>query len=313
MVELHLHLDGSLSEQTIRKIVDEEQLDIPELHTKTDLHSLLHYQSDNGSLADYLKCFDLPIKVLQTPNSIRYAVMKLSEELILDGISFAEIRFAPQFHTTKGFSQEEILIGALEARDYASLLGVEIHFILCAMRGQNNTANEETLELAIKYLGKGVVALDLAGDEASFPTSEYAELFKYAKKKGLPFTMHAGEAAGPESIEETLRLGALRIGHGVAAAKDNELMNYLAKHKIPLELCPTSNLQTKAVEDINHFPLVTFLEKGIPVTLNTDNRTVSSTCLKNEFRLIEKLPGYKGEYKELLKVNAGKARFKSLI
>ena len=312
MVELHLHLDGSLSEKTVRKIVSEEGLVIPEIFSGFSLSPFLQYKSENGSLADYLKCFELPIKVLQTPNAVRFACMKLCEELEQEGVRYAEIRFAPQFHTAKGYSQEEILSAAIEARDYASLLGVEIDYILCAMRGQSSKANEETLELALKYLGKGVVALDLAGDEAGYPTEQYTDLFTYAVKKGRPFTIQAGEAAGPESIETALRLGAWRIGHGVAAINDIELMNYLAKHQIPLEMCPTSNVQTKAVQDISEHPLVKFLEKGIAVTVNTDNRTVSDTTLKKEFQAIRSIPGYREEYDRILRWNSEKSRFREL-
>lgn len=312
MVELHLHLDGSLSEKTVRKIVSEEGLVIPEIASGVSLSPFLQYINENGSLADYLKCFELPLKVLQTPNAVRFACMKLCEELEQEGVRYAEVRFAPQFHTAKGYSQEEILLAAIEARDYASLLGVEIDYILCVMRGQSSKANEETLELALKYLGKGVVALDLAGDEAGYPTEQYAELFTYAAKNGLPFTIHAGEAAGPESIETALRLGAWRIGHGVAAINDIELMNYLAKHQIPLEMCPTSNVQTKAVQDISEHPLVKFLEKGIAVTVNTDNRMVSDTTLKKEFQVIRSIPGYKEEYDRVLRWNSENARFVQL-
>lgn len=336
MVELHLHLDGSLTPQTVKKISEEEGVRLSEygegtvapgknengnisetgtvcVQVEKRLAEWMRYQSENGSLADYLKCFDLPIKVLQTPNAVRYACMKLCEELVRDGVDYAEIRFAPQFHTQKGFTQEEILLGAIEAKDYASLLGVEIDLILCAMRGQNSRANEETLELAVKYFGKGVAALDLAGDEAGFPTEDYADLFGYAKKCGLPFTIHAGEAAGAESIEAALRFGAWRIGHGVAAVSDPELMKYLSVHQIPLELCPTSNIQTKAVREIASHPLVRFLEQGIPATVNTDNRTVSGTTMKREFQVIKKIPGYVSDYERLLKANAERSRFTELI
>lgn len=309
MVELHLHLDGSLSEKTVKKIMEEESIQPLGVLTEKTILSQMQYKSDNGNLADYLKCFDLPIQVLQTPEAVRYAVMKLCEDLRNDDVHYAEIRFAPQFHTKKGYSQEDILRGAIEAKDYASLLGVDIDFILCMMRGQSSRANEETLDLAVKYFNKGVVAVDLAGDEAGFPVVEYADLFRFAKKKEVPFTIHAGEAAGPESIEEALRLGAWRIGHGVAAAWDNELMNYLALHEIPLEICPTSNLSTGAVNNIFEYPLVKFIEKGMIVTINTDNRTVSDTTLKNEFELIRSVPGFEESYDRILRFNSEKSKF----
>lgn len=331
MNELHLHLDGSLTPSVVKKIAEEEHIELSSedalcqetkgkcertaenmLPSDEALLSQMSFSSEKGTLADYLKCFELPIRVLQTPQAVRFAAMKLSEELAREGISYAEIRFAPQFHTQKGYTQEQILLGAIEALGYASLLGIEISFILCMMRGQSDKANEETLNLAVKYFGRGVCALDLAGDEALWPVGAYEGFFSYAAKNGLPFTVHAGEAAGAESVEEALRLGAWRIGHGIAAINDRELMKYLAEHHIPLEMCPTSNLQTGAAQSIEAYPLVEFLERGMCVTVNTDNRTVSDTTLNKEFELIKRINGYSENNKRQLIEHAEMASFKNL-
>ena len=148
----------------------------------------------------------------------------------------------------------------------------------------------ETVEVARSFLGKGVCALDLAGAEALYPTSQYGELFSLAKGWGVPFTLHAGEAAGPESIWQALKLGASRIGHGVRAREDRQLLQELFRRRIPLELCPTSNLQTKAVLSLADFPLREYLEQGLLATLNTDNMTVSRTTLAGEYALLEITP-----------------------
>ena len=250
---------------------------------------------------------------MQTPNSIRYTCMKLGDDLIADGIDYAEIRFAPGLHTKKGYTQEQILLACIEARDYLSLLGVEVDFILCALRGAESNVNEETLLLCEKYLGRGVVGFDLAGDESRYNNELYKDLFDYAGKKNIPFTIHAGEAAGPESVWSAIELGALRIGHGLAAVKDKELMKYLAAHKIPLELCPVSNLQTGACKCIEEYPLMTFLENGVICTINTDNRVVSNTSLKKEFKLITGIPGYTDEILDKLKRHNRASSFMKLI
>ena len=307
MIDLHLHLDGSLAPKTVRQMSEETGQPLPD-----NLENLLIYNSEKKSLTEYLKCFDLPLSFLQTPDNVRFAVMKLAENLTDDNVNYAEIRFAPQFHTQKGFSQEKIVLGALEALEYAKLLRVELNFILCLMRGFPESDNAETIDVALKYLGKGVCALDLAGDESRFSIDLYEDLFKHAAKLGIPFTIHAGEADGPESIWKSLRLGAKRIGHGIHASEDNELIKYLADHKIPLEMCPISNLQTGAVNSLEEYPLVKFMEHGVICTINTDNRTVSDTTIAKEFNTIKQLDGVTELTVLTLKHNAEMAKFKLL-
>ena len=162
--------------------------------------------------------------------------------------------------------------------------------ILCCMRGGEEAANRETVEVAAHFLGKGVCAVDLAGAEALYPTQEYQPLFAYAQSLGVPFTLHAGEAAGPESVWQALELGAARIGHGVRAGEDLRLVEELARRRVPLELCPTSNLQTKAVPDLARFPLKEYLAQGVATTVNTDNMTVSRTTLAQELASLRLSP-----------------------
>ena len=158
------------------------------------------------------------------------------------------------------------------------------------MRGGEEAANRETVAVAAHFLGKGVCAVDLAGAEALYPTQEYQPLFAYAQSLGVPFTLHAGEAAGPESVWQALELGAARIGHGVRAGEDPRLVEELARRRVPLELCPTSNLQTKAVPDLARFPLKEYLAQGVAATVNTDNMTVSRTTLAQELASLRLSP-----------------------
>ena len=173
------------------------------------------------------------------------------------------------------------------------------------MRGGEEAANRETVDTAASFLGQGVCALDLAGAEALYPTREHAALFAHARSLQVPFTLHAGEAAGPESVRQALELGAQRIGHGVRAIEEESLLEELAQRQIPLELCPTSNLQTKAVPDLAHFPLRECLRRGLRATVNTDNMTVSRTTLSQEYALL----GLTGEERRALLRNSVEAAF----
>lgn len=309
MLDLHLHLDGSFDAADIFKAANETGVDIGVTNIE-EIRKRTIYNSANGSLTDYLKCFELPLKVLQNAESVRYSVMKLLERLRADSVDYAEIRFAPQLHTLSGLSQKQVVFAACEALEYGQFIGIEAKLILCMMRGEDNfNENEITIETAAEFIGKGVVALDLAGDESRHKTTEFCDLFKIASEKKIPFTIHAGEADGAESVEAALRFGASRIGHGLAAVNDRELMKYMASHNIGVEVCPISNMQTMAASGYDKYPLFTLLENGVAANINTDNRTVSDTDMHKEFELIKKIEGYRPEYVNLIKENALKIKF----
>lgn len=302
-IDLHVHLDGSLSFDMARELANIQGM---EIKSEKELKKLMVAPKDCRDLNDYLTKFDYPLKLLQTEKAITYSVYELLKIQKLQGLAYSEIRFAPQLHTRKGLSQEQIVAAALRGTQ-----GFSCGLILCCMRGANNqTMNLETLEAAEKYMGKGVVALDLAGAEALFPTENFEELFRKAGKKGIPFTIHAGEAAGPESIWKALEFGASRIGHGVRCLEDKVLVQRLAQDQIPLELCPTSNMNTKVFDNITRYPIMRFLDEGIKVTINTDNMTVSNTTLRKEFQLVsDTFRLNKTEIERLMK-NAAESIFK---
>ena len=258
---------------------------------------------DCGSLNEYLEKFDLPLMVLQTKEAIRKGMYTLLCSLREQGMLYAEVRFAPQSHLRKGLTQEEVVKAAvLGMQEAAAGSFFKAKLILCCMRGTDNLeANKKTIETAAAYLGRGVAAVDLAGAEALYPTADFEELFVYAKSLGVPYTIHAGEADGPESIEAALRLGAARIGHGVRAQEDEGLLALLKERQIPLEMCPTSNVQTKAVGSFREHPILKYLRSGLKVTLNTDNMTVSDTTIEREFsRLSGELGMTAEEHRQLL-------------
>lgn len=308
MIDLHLHLDGSLRPDTVAELLKNEgetNLDI------TKLKQILTVGDDCKNLNDYLKAFDYPVKVLQKRDNIVRAFLELGEDLHEEGITYAEIRFAPLLSVNQGLSIDEVVEAAIEGvrlaeHRYPSLrLGI----ILCCMRGDNHKQNLLTVEAARRHLGQSVCALDLAGAEALFATDMFEEEFLLAHKYDIPFTIHAGEAAGPESIWKALEFGAARIGHGIRCIEDDVLVDYLARHEIPLEVCPISNMQTRVFGDMEEYPLKELLQRGVHATLNTDNRTVSNTDIEREREFIKKYCRITAKDIELMDKYAKKAAF----
>lgn len=199
----------------------------------------------------------------------------------------------------KGLTKEQVVQAALDGTKDSN---IDCNFILCCMRGDDNKKlNMDTIDVTQKFLGKGVVAADLAGAEALFKTEIFKDVFEYAKSKNVPFTLHAGGADGPESVKSALSFGTKRIGHGVNSRKDSALMKELATKKIPLEMCPTSNINTQVFKSISEYPLKEFLDAGIIVTINTDDPAIEGTTIKGEFKkLIKEFNLGKDEIKDLL-------------
>lgn len=304
-IDLHLHLDGSLTPAYVISQAKKQGLDLPVWEEK-ELVKYMTAPADCRDLNEYLEKFDLPCSVMQTEDALTEAVRDVCRQMEAQGMKYVEIRFAPQLHTKKGLTQRQVTEAAIKGLPQGK--GLEAKLILCCMRMENNEKeNMETIRMAEEYLGKGVAAADLAGAEAIFPTKSFEPVFRMAREAKVPFTIHAGEADGPESIWTALKFGARRIGHGVRCLEDETLVEYLREHKIPLEVCPTSNFQTKAVK--GEYPLKKMLEKGLCVTLNTDNTTVSGTTLEKEFEVARTRLGVTEEELEILKTNAEKARF----
>lgn len=300
MIDLHLHLDGSLPPALVRELALEQGYPVP-----AALEGALRAPEDCASLNEYLKCFDLPLALLQNGEALERAAYAVCMGLQRQGLLYAEIRFAPQLHTRQGLAQRQAVEAA--ARGVARS-GFPAQLILCCMRGGGDSASRETLAVAAQALGSGVCACDLAGAEALYPTGGYRDLFAYARSLGVPFTIHAGEADGPGSIWAALGMGASRIGHGVRAREDPALVEELARRQVPLELCFTSNLQTKAVPSPQAFPLRQYLAQGLCCTVNTDNMTVSGTTLAGEYRKLAALGLTPAEQGALLQ-NAARAAF----
>lgn len=283
-VELHCHLDGSLNIDSVQEMLKDQGM----IFTKEELRQKLEVRPDCTSLTEYLEKFDLPLLCLQTKEGLKRAAYELVRDVAAEDVRYIEVRFAPMLSTDKGLTCQEVIESVAEGlREAGQKYGVFASAIVCAMRHHTPEQNMEMFRVAREYLGSGVCALDLAGDESAFPTSSFRELFREAKKCGMPFTIHSGECGSVENVREAIELGAGRLGHGIALEKSIELQMLCRKHRIGIEMCPTSNLQTKAVNDLKYYPLEQFVKADIPVSINTDNRTVSGTTMTKEIELVK--------------------------
>lgn len=274
MIDLHLHLDGSLSEQDFINLAKEYNVDLTQ-----EFPNNIYVPIDCPSLEEYLKRFDLPLLLLQTKEALEIVTYNLVKRLYEMGYIYAEIRFAPQLHTQKDLSQMDAARAALTGLEKAlhDFPEIEANLILCCMRHGSEEVNMETIEVANKLKGTRVVAVDLAGAERLHPSIYYKNIFDRAKKYGLNITIHAGEATGSDEIMMAIDNGAMRIGHGVHLSLDEESIKKVKNNNICFEFCPTSNLQTKSLKTYQDVPLREFMKRDIPVTINSDNMTVSNT------------------------------------
>lgn len=276
MIDLHLHLDGSLSTETVRLLARMQNIALPE--SDAELKKLLSVSPSCRNLNEYLEKFELPLSLLQNKEALKTAAYRLAEEQKKAGILYAEIRFAPQLHTRQGMSMNDAVVAVKEGLMQSSFSS---RVILCCMRMKDNREeNLETVRLAHQY----AMAVDLAGAESLYATESFFDVFSLAKELGVPFTIHAGEADGAKSVKKAVSFGAVRIGHGVRAVEDKMLLAELCEKKIVLELCPTSNLNTRVVDSLQEYPLKKLLDAGVRITINTDNLTVSDTNLKKEWQ-----------------------------
>lgn len=307
MIDLHCHLDGAISIESAKQLAKMQDIDIPD--SDEELLKIMRVDENCSSLNEFLEKFDFPVSLIQTEEGVRQAFTNLMTELKDQGLIYVEIRFAPQLSTDQGLTQEEVVEAALEGMKAVEL---DSGLILCCMRGNDKRdMNIETINVAEKYYGKGVVAVDLAGAEASFPTENFKDVFELAQDKNLPITIHAGEAAGPESVRAAIDMGADRIGHGVRSLEDEDIDKELAEKQIPLELCPTSNVNTAIVKHISEWPLQELLDSGMYITINSDNPSIQGITIKDEYnKLIENFGINADQIRQLL-INSANAAFAS--
>ncbi|MDT8342125.1 MAG: adenosine deaminase [Longimicrobiales bacterium] len=290
--ELHVHLDGSLRPATMVELADACGVALP----SRDPDALARYMCADGvaDLEAYLKRFDLTLSVLQTAEALDRVAYELVLDHAAENVRYLEVRFSPVLNTRGGLTLDEVMEATLRGmgRGMAET-GVRGGVIVCALRSLSPEVSTALAELAVSYRGRGVVAFDLAGGEAAHPAREHHEAFTVAARGGVARTVHAGEAAGPESIRQALVEGrAQRIGHGTRLCEDPALEEVVRDQQIPLEICLTSNVQTRAAESLAAHPLRRYFEAGIPVTLCTDNRLVSGTTLQQEYQAAREHQGF---------------------
>ncbi len=276
-IELHCHLDGSLSQEfiqrSLKREVDQEELSV---------------SSNCKSLEEYLKKFDLPGACLRNEEGLEGAGYDILKTMSKEQVCYAEIRFAPLFSVTQNMGTKQVIEALLRGLEKGKKeFDIDYNVITCAMRHHSSYDNLEMLKVAREFLGQGICAADLAGAEAQYPMTDFVELFTNTKRLGMPFTIHAGECGNIKNILDAVEIGARRIGHGIAMRGNKEVQKRLQQAGVGVEMCPFSNLQTKAVPRIEEYPIQEFLSTGLQVTVNTDNRTVSNTSLVKELALVQ--------------------------
>jgi len=284
--ELHCHLDGSLRVDTILRLALDQGIKLPS-NNKAPLESILMVEDNIGSLENYLKKFDIILSVLQTSNSLTIIAYELAMDCWKDGVRYLEVRYCPELHTKNGMSLsdtvEAVKLGLEQAEKECRII---TGIIICSLRNMSPVHSLELSKLAVKYKNNGVVGFDLAGIEENFPAKKHKEAFYLILNNNINTTIHAGEAFGPQSIHQAIHVcGAHRIGHGTRVHEDKDLLNYINNHRIPLEICLTSNIHTKAVSSISKHPFKHYMNEKVRVTLNTDNRLISNTSLSNEYEI----------------------------
>jgi len=276
-IELHLHLDCCLSYDAVRRLAPEVT---PEAFAR-DFVAPAKCQS----LADYLRTPPNHVALMQDEAGLRLAVDDLFAQLARDNVIYAELRFAPLFHTRRELSSEQVVAIVDDAVAQASAAnGIEARIILATLRHFSEAQSLETVRLVERFRGTRVAAFDIAGDEAGYPLDAHLAAFRYASAHDIPFTAHAGEACGPASVWETLRLlRPARIGHGVRSVEDERLLAHLAETGIHLEVCPSCNVQTDVVATYGDHPVDKLYRRGISVGINTDTRTITDVTLVQEY------------------------------
>ncbi|RYD21962.1 MAG: adenosine deaminase [Verrucomicrobiaceae bacterium] len=319
-VLLHEHLDGGLRLHTIIDLAAQTGytgLPTTEAH---DLAEWFHRGAQRGNLPEYLQGFHHTTAVMQTAEALERVAFEFIEDMYDDGVVYAEVRFAPVYHTKLGLTEDEVVRAVTAGLDRGSkTYGVEWGLIICAMRHLKNS--EETAELAIRHRDSGVVGFDLAGEEDGYPAKKHVEAFQAIERANFYITIHAGEAYGPESIWQALQYcGAHRLGHATRLRDDiailpdgtlklGPLAQYILDRRIPLEMCLLSNLHTGACASLEEHPFALFFRRGFRVCLNTDDRLMSDTSMTKETKLATELFNLDIDELEKLSLNAMKSAF----
>jgi len=287
--DLHVHLDGSVRMETLLDLADKQNVRLPESDPRK-LKKLLVPGLHCKSLVDYLRPFDIVLSVLQEEEALSRVAFELAEDAAKENTWYMEVRYSPVLHTNNGLKVTQIVDAVLDGLQRAEKkYNIKTGIIVCGMRNIDPETSMMIADLVVAYKNQGVVGFDLAGAEENHPAKHHREAFYRTLNNNINTTAHAGEAYGPDSIHQALHYcGAHRIGHGTRLKEDGDLLNYVNDHRIPLEICLTSNIQTKAAVSYEKHPLKFYYDYGLRVTINTDNRMISNTTLTKELWLAAK-------------------------
>lgn len=287
--DLHVHLDGSLRLETILELAEGDGVDLG-ARAVEELEAAIGPGRSHSSLEEYLRGFETTLKVLQTDRGLYRATYELAEDAAKENIEYMEVRFSPILHTQRKLSLAAIVEAVLAAlRDAERDFGIHSGVIVSGIRNISPSVSLRLAELAVAFKNRGVVGFDLAGSEYNYPAKDHLASFSLILSNNVNVTIHAGEAYGPDSIHQALHYcGAHRVGHGTRLREDGDLLNYVNDHRIPLEICLSSNTQTRAVNNLEEHPFRFYLDLGLRVTLNTDNRLITRTTMTDEYVLAHK-------------------------
>ena len=308
--DLHVHLDGSCRLSTILELADQDSIELP-AQDPVGLAKAMHLGENTGSLVEYLKAFDITLRVMQTEDALRRIAYELAEDAAQENVQYMEVRYAPMLHTRAGLRLTQVVEAVLEGLKQGEKdFGTESNVIVCGIRNISPESSLEMAQLAVAYKNRGVVAFDLAGAEYDHPPKNHLASFQLVRDNNINVTIHAGEAYGPESVHQAIHVcGAHRIGHGCRLREDGDLLHYVNDHRIALECCPSSNVQTGAVRDLASHPLRLYQNLGLRVTVNTDNRLITDTTVSRELWLTHTQIGLNLEDLKRVVTNGFKAAF----
>jgi adenosine deaminase len=308
--DLHVHLDGSLRIETMLELARDQGVTLPSTEPE-GLARAMHVGENTGSLERYLEAFTITLSVLQTEEALYRAAYELAEDAAAENVRYMEVRYSPMLHTQRGMRLTQVVETVLQGLHDAELkFGIESRLILCGIRNISPESSLAMAELVVAYKGRGVVGFDLAGAEYDYPPKDHQEAFALVRRNNINVTIHAGEAYGPASIAQALHVcGAHRIGHGCRLREDGDLLHYVIDHRIPLEVCPSSNVQTGAIKSLAEHPVRLYFNLGARVTINTDNRLITDTTVSKELWLCHTEMGFRLSELKLIIMNGFKSAF----
>jgi adenosine deaminase len=308
--DLHCHLDGSLRLGTILDLADAQKVKLPDA-TPEGLARSMHQGQTCANLEDYLRAFEITLSVLQTEEALFRAAYELAIDCASENVRYLEVRYSPVLHTRRGLKVTSIVDAVLDGlRTAKRETGIKSNVIVCGIRHIDPATSLRLAELAVAFKNRGVVGYDLAGAEEGHPSKDHQAAFQLILNNNVNVTIHAGEAYGPESIAQAVHYcGAHRIGHGVRLRENGDLLNYVNDHRIPLEMCPSSNVQTRSVADMKSHPLKFYFDFGLRVTVNTDNRLITDTTCTKELWIAHREMGFTLEDIVTLVVQGFKSAF----